>query len=151
MSLKFRLANAAESDEIRDLVRGAYALYVPRMGREPAPMVADYEMLIAGKHLEVTETDGNIAGILVSFARGDHLHVENVAVSGAAQGRGVGRALMDRAEEQARNLGLNAVELYTNEVMEENFPFYAALGYVITGRAVEDGYKRVYFRKELGD
>ncbi|MGI9385994.1 MAG: GNAT family N-acetyltransferase, partial [Methyloligellaceae bacterium] len=89
--------------------------------------------------------------ILVSFARGDHLHVENVAVSAAAQGRGVGRALMDRAEEQARNLGLNAVELYTNEVMEENFPFYAALGYVITGRAVEDGYKRVYFRKELGD
>lgn len=149
MAVSFRPAESRESDAIRTLVRDAYALYVPRMDREPAPMVADYTGLIASGVLEVAELDGLLAGILVCYPRGDHLHVENVAVSSKAQGKGIGRALMARAETRARELSLGAVELYTNEVMEENFPFYAALGYAITGRAVEDGYNRVYFRKEV--
>ena len=56
---------------------------------------------------------------------------------------------MARAEARAQEMSLGAIELYTNEVMEENFPFYAALGYAVTGRDVEDGYNRVYFRKGL--
>ena len=149
MAVSFRPAERRESDAIRSLVRDAYALYVPRMDREPAPMVADYAGLIASGVLEVAELDGFLAGILVCYPRDDHLHVENVAVSSKAQGRGIGRALMARAEARARELSLDAIELYTNEVMEENFPFYAALGYAETGRMAEDGYNRVFFRKEI--
>jgi hypothetical protein len=42
------------------------------------------------------------------------------------------------------------VTLYTNEAMVENRRLYARLGYAETGRRVEDGYRRVFFRKRLG-
>jgi ribosomal protein S18 acetylase RimI-like enzyme len=53
------------------------------------------------------------------------------------------------AEDHARELGLDAVTLYTNEAMTENLRLYPALGFVETGRRVEDGYRRVYFRKTV--
>ena len=42
-----------------------------------------------------------------------------------------------------------AVTLYTNEAMVENLQLYPRLGYVETGRGVEEGYRRVYFEKRL--
>ncbi len=77
------------------------------------------------------------------------LELENVAVDPAEQGLGHGRALVAFAEGHARELGLTAVELYTNEAMVENLRLYPRLGFVETGRRVEDGYRRVYFRKTL--
>ena len=77
------------------------------------------------------------------------LELENVAVDPAEQGLGHGRALVAFAESHARALGLTAVELYTNEAMVENLQLYPRLGFVETGRRVEDGYRRVYFRKTL--
>lgn len=151
MKPTLRKAQPYEAGAIRELVHEAYAPYVPRMGREPAPMLADYPALIEQGAVTVAEAEGILGGVLVCYARRDHLHVENVAVAPAAQGRGVGRALMRAAEAEARRQGLGAIELYTNEVMAGNFPFYAALGYAITGREVEEGYNRVFFRKELRD
>ena len=65
------------------------------------------------------------------------------------QGCGIGRALIAHVEEEARRLGLNAVELYTNEKMTENLGLYSRLGYIETGRRNEDGFNRVFFRKAL--
>ena len=74
---------------------------------------------------------------------------ENVAVEPTEQGHGHGRALVSFAERHARECGLAAVELYTNEAMAANIRLYPRLGYVETGRRVDDGYHRVYFRKTL--
>jgi hypothetical protein len=41
------------------------------------------------------------------------------------------------------------VTLYTNEAMVENLRLYRRLGFVETDRRVEDGYRRVFFRKSL--
>ncbi len=149
MSLALRPARPEEAEAVRALVRAAYALYVPLMDREPAPMVADYAALIAEGRVTVACEGEAMRGILVCYPRRDHLHVENVAVAPDAQGLGVGRALMARSEEVARSLGLSAIELYTNAVMTENFPFYAALGYDRLGEGNEDGYARVFFRKAV--
>lgn len=150
-SVSIRPARTEDASEIRALVRDAYALYIPRMDREPAPILADYSSLIDTGFVTVAEQSGSIRGILVSYPRDGHLHVENVAVAADGQGTGVGRALMAHAERTAGEKNLPAIELYTNEVMTENIPFYTALGYAITSRTVEDGYKRIYFRKELGN
>jgi len=149
MTLIFRAAVTSEAEAVQSLVRSAYALYISRLDHEPAPMLADYADLIEKDHVQVAEEEGLMLGILVSYPRGSHLHVENIAVAPDGQGRGIGRALMVRAEEQAREIGLDIIKLYTNEVMQENFSFYAALGYEITGRAVEEGYNRVFFRKDI--
>ena len=130
-------------------VRAAYAGYVERIGREPAPMGADYEALITAGAVWVAHDAGDVVGVLVLHALGDALLIENVAVRPDRQGRGVGRALMRFAEEHARRAGLSEVTLYTNARMTENLRFYPALGYAETGRGVQDGFDRVFYRKHL--
>lgn len=149
MALSFRLAVAKDAAVVRALAREAYTHYVPRMGREPAPMTADYADQIAQGLVCVAEETGGLMGILVTYPKGNHLFVENVAVATGAQGRGVGRMLLEQAERMARDASLIALELYTNEKMTENLDWYPKLGFQETARIVEDGYSRVYFLKPL--
>ena len=79
----------------------------------------------------------------------DAVILENVAVDPSLQRRGYGRALIEFVERQALELGLAEVTLYTNEAMVENLHLYRRLGFVETDRRVEDGYRRVFFRKSL--
>jgi ribosomal protein S18 acetylase RimI-like enzyme len=162
-----RLAVPADLPAIRDVVTAAYARYLNRMDRPPAPMLADYAaevesglLWVAGKpvagliELTVTSPSGaSPSGASPSGASpsgaGPSLHVANVAVHPSAQGTGLGRRLMEFAEEQARQRGLARLDLYTNEVMTENQAIYARLGYRETARRTEDGYRRVFMEKIL--
>lgn len=56
---------------------------------------------------------------------------------------------MAHCEAAARQAGLAAVDLYTNEMMAENLAIYPRLGYAETGRRREDGFNRVFFSKSL--
>jgi ribosomal protein S18 acetylase RimI-like enzyme len=131
-------------------VHQAYAGYVERIGREPAPMAADHAALIAAGEVWAARERGVLVGVLVLRPQPPALFVENVAVLPSWQGRGLGRALMAFAEAHARRAGLTEVTLYTNERMTENLRFYPALGYAETGRGVTDGFARVFYRKHLG-
>ena len=144
-----RQAVAGDVPAIEALVRDAYAMYVPRIGREPAPVTVDHAGLVAAGRTSVVEADGEIAGVIVLIPGGDHLLVENVAVAPNAQGRGLGRELMAFAERRAAELGMAELRLYTNQLMTENLALYPALGYTETGRRVEDGFARVYFSKRI--
>jgi ribosomal protein S18 acetylase RimI-like enzyme len=99
----------------------------------------------------VLVSGGAVVGALVTEARADHLLLETVAVAPDAQGRGHGRWLLERAERDAVELGLAEIRLYTNEAMTENLSFYPRHGYRETGRAVDDGFRRVYFSKTVRD
>ncbi len=144
-----RPARAGDAKALTDLARDAYAHYVPRMGREPAPTRADYAALIRDGGVWVAEHDGVPAGMLVLVMEPDHLLLSNIAVSSATQGSGIGSKLLEFTEQQAREHDRSEIRLYTNEVMTENIGYYARRGYVETGRATEDGYRRVYFAKYL--
>lgn len=149
MTVSLRPAQQNEASAIRDLVRSAYAQYVARMDREPAPMIADYEDFVHKGVVTVAEDNGQLAGILVCYPHAKALHVENVAVAPGFQGRSIGHALMDYAEAFAQSIGLPRVELYTNEVMTGNIPFYEGRGYIIRERSEQDGYARIFFEKSL--
>ncbi|KAJ3474535.1 hypothetical protein NLG97_g9801 [Lecanicillium saksenae] len=77
------------------------------------------------------------------------MHVNNVVIDPSAQGKGYGRALFDCAEAWARTQGCTHMALFTNVKMVENLALYAKLGYEETERKTEDGFERVYFRKQL--
>ena len=149
MSCELRTALAEDTASVETVVREAFGLYLARMAREPAPMKADYGDHIASGHVTVALQDNRIVGALIAYPRRDHLHVETVATAEAAQRKGIGSQLMAHAECLARNAGVRAIELYTNDVMRENLPFYETLGYRITGQSEEDGYDRIFFRKDL--
>jgi ribosomal protein S18 acetylase RimI-like enzyme len=145
-----RSARPDEAEWARALARRAYALYVPRMGKEPAPMLADYGALIAADQVRVLEDAGSPAALMVIFPKKDALFIENIAVDPAIQRKGHGRALLAFAEREARRLGFKFLRLYTNAAMTENLTYYPNLGFRETERREEDGYNRVFFEKRVG-
>jgi GNAT superfamily N-acetyltransferase len=142
-----RPATAADLPAIREVVGAAYARYLSRMDRPPAPMLADYGAAVDAGRLWVTGQP--MAGLIELTEDGDALHVGNVAVRPGSQGTGLGRLLMDFAERRAILLGLTRLSLYTNEVMTENQAIYTHLGYREVDRHAEYGYRRVYMEKLL--
>ena len=137
---------------IRSCAEAAYQIYVHKIGRKPAPMVADFEEAISKQIMFVARLEhapSNIVGFVVFYKRGDHMHLENVAVDPQTQGKGVGRALISLVEQSAQAEGCKAVELYTNEKMTGNLTLYPKLGYGEIERRQEDGFNRVYFRKKI--
>jgi ribosomal protein S18 acetylase RimI-like enzyme len=144
-----RPATAADVPAISACARAAYEKYLPRMDREPAPMIADFAAHVAAGEVHVLVEDGALLGYIVAMARADCWFVDNVAVAPEHQGRSLGRRLMDLAEAAARERGLGEVRLYTNVVMTENIGFYGRLGFVETERVREHGFDRVYMAKRL--
>jgi GNAT superfamily N-acetyltransferase len=147
--LPLRRASSSDLVAVRRLIRLAYARYEDRMDRPPAPLRQDY--LAETEAGLVWVTGEPIVGVIVLMVGDDSLLVENVAVDPAAQGKGVGRGLMEFAERKAREAGLGRLTLYANEVMIENLAIYRHLGYRETERRTEDGYRRVFMAKVLPD
>ncbi len=150
-TIKIRPATLADLDSIRDCAAQAYAPYVARIGKKPAPMVADFQTSIEHGQLDVLETEGSVAGFIVHYPQpaAGHLHIENVAVLPRYHGKGFGSRLLAHGENAAKTLGFSTVELYTNEKMTENLTYYPAKGYREIDRRSEAGFNRVFFRKEL--
>jgi len=144
-----RLAKPEEASVLRTLVREAYAHYVPRLGREPAPMTDDYAARIAAGQAWIEERDGTPVGALVLEDTADGLLLDNIAVSAAMRGKGLGKGLMDFAEAEARRRGHGRIWLYTNEKMVENIALYSRLGYAETHRSEQAGHRRVFLEKRL--
>lgn len=145
-------ATLDDAPAIKKMVDSAYSKYIDRIGKPPAPMTEDYHEVIRRNSVFVLkDIDGTPTGAIV-FMRNDEartMKIKNLVVDPGAQGRGYGRVLMNYAEEIALSLGLLALELYTNVKMYENIQLYAKLGFSEDRRSVEDGFERVYFRKEL--
>lgn len=134
---------------MEEIVHAAYVRYIPRIGREPGPMLDDYAALIDAKRVHVLERQERIQGILVLIPESDAMLLDNVAVAPRAQGSGVGRQLLTFAESAAAQAGYRSIRLYTNEAMTENITLYAKIGYVETHRTTEKGLRRVYMIKPL--
>jgi ribosomal protein S18 acetylase RimI-like enzyme len=146
---EIRLASPAEYRAVARCVDAAYAMYGPRIGKKPAPMLADYAALISAGSVYVIPGSPAVRGILVVEPRSDHIFIENIAVHPDHQGAGLGRQLMRFVEEHAIAHQVNELRLYTHELMIENLSYYAKLGYEEVERRVEDGYSRIFMRKRL--
>jgi GNAT superfamily N-acetyltransferase len=146
-----RQAVADDEDAVRACAEQAYVQYVGVIGRKPAPMLADFRAQIAAGHVYLcTGEQSELQGFIVFFAVNRHMFLENVAVSKAGRGKGIGKSLIQFCEAQAVHLGLGSVHLYTNAKMTDNLSIYPRLGYVEVQRRSEDGFDRVYFEKNLG-
>ncbi len=144
-----RSARAEEHTAVQDCVNAAYFKYVERIGKKPAPMLADYSSLIADGSVYVIPGQFGIRGVLVAMREGGSVLVENIAVDPTYQARGLGQRLMEFAERLAAENGLREIRLYTNEMMAENVAYYRGLGFEEVERRVDQGYRRVFMRKML--
>lgn len=93
-----------------------------------------------------------ITGCVFCDPRADQLYVGKLAVDPERQGKGIGRALMDRAEAEARHLGLIGLELETRIELVENHRHFAKAGFRKSGETAHPGFGRptsITMRKPL--
>jgi ribosomal protein S18 acetylase RimI-like enzyme len=146
---RIRAATAADVSAIAEIVDQAYWRYIARMGKPPGPILDDYAARVLAGVVWVLEEGAAVAGIIVLLLMADYLLLDNVAVSTARQGLGLGRRLLAFAEAEAVRRGYCEIRLYTHQTMAENQRLYASIGYEETGRDTEAGYDRVFMRKQL--
>ena len=144
---ELRQATMADLPAIRLVVAAAYDKYLSRMDKPPAPLLRDYGPAIEMGAIWVTGTP--VIGLISLAQVDDVILIENVAVHPGQQGSGLGRRLMEFAEQYARKRQIRRLALYTNEVMTENRAIYEHLGYEVTSRRTENGYRRIYMQKTL--
>jgi ribosomal protein S18 acetylase RimI-like enzyme len=80
------------------------------------------------------------------------LYLGKLAVEPALQGRGLGRQMVARAEDRAREMGFDRLELETRVELVENHRFYLAFGFSEVGRSAHPGFERptsVRYRKRV--
>jgi ribosomal-protein-alanine N-acetyltransferase len=86
----------------------------------------------------VAEAEGTVVGYLMAWSVVEILHVLNIAADPAWRRRGVGRALLLAAADEARAAGLERVTLEVRRTNRAARDFYLRFGFVETG--VRKGY-----------
>lgn len=105
------------------------------------------------EHLFLAVEDGELVGCIFAKPQPGSLYVGKLAVWPNRQGQGIGRRLMQAAEDFARQAGHAALELDTRVELTENHETFAALGFVKTAEHAHDGYSHTTFitmQKPLG-
>lgn len=148
-SIRLRPAEPADATAIRDIVRAAYAKWVPVIGREPLPMRADYDKAVAEHPFDLAVEEDGIVGMIETILADDHLWIENVCVAPRAQGRGIGRLLLEQTERRATEAGRPALRLLTNGAFEANVSLYKKYGYTIDREEPFMNGVTVYMSKKL--
>jgi NAD(P)-dependent dehydrogenase (short-subunit alcohol dehydrogenase family)/predicted GNAT family acetyltransferase len=144
-----RPATAEDVPRLTEVVRSAYGHYVERLGGPPRPLTDDYAEVVRRESVTVAERDGLPVGLVVLGVDDEGFFIDNVAVDPAQQGTGVGRALLEHAEVEARREGFDSIYLYTHELMSENLALYSRVGYVEYDRRRHGDASLVYLRKRL--
>jgi GNAT superfamily N-acetyltransferase len=147
--ISVRVARPDEADTVGACIHAAFAPYVPRMGKPPGPMLLDPAAFIAQGHVWVAQSRGEIVGVLVAYETEQGFYIDTVAALPATHGTGVGRALLEFAEREARRRSFDSLYLCTNARMTENQVLYPKIGYVEYDRRTQDGFDRVFYRKPL--
>ena len=70
--MEIRRAVQADAAEVRELTRSSYAKWIPVIGREPTPMVTDYERAVREHMIDLLFVGTNLAGLIKTVDEGDH-------------------------------------------------------------------------------
>jgi GNAT superfamily N-acetyltransferase len=146
---QIRRADPADAADVRELTRSAYAKWVPLIGREPVPMLADYERAVREHMIDLLFVGAGLVALIETVNRADHLLIENLAVAPPFQGRGCGRLLLDHAERLAASLRLPELKLYTNRQFASNIEFYGRHGFAVDREEPFMGGFKVHMSKRV--
>lgn len=133
------------------LIRAEFAYMEPRIN-PPSSMHRLTEADIAAK-AETGEVwvmgTPPVACVFLTY-QPESLYIGKLAVAADQRGKGLARALVDVAEDRARDLGLGWLELETRVELVENHAAFARMGFHELGRKAHAGFDRptsITFRK----
>ncbi|MCJ7706787.1 MAG: GNAT family N-acetyltransferase [Anaerolineales bacterium] len=148
--MAIRKAVAQDAEAVAEITDAAYAKYVPLLGRRPQPMTADHRKMILEDEVWLLLCADDPVGVLVLVNEPNCALIYNVAIRPELQKQGLGRRLLDWAEEETRRGGRRRIRLYTNALMHANIALYERLGYRETEREPYLGSTRVHMSKRIG-
>ena len=127
-----REAAPADADRIAALVNRAFLAesWFKSVDRTNPEQVR--ELMSKGVFL-LLEEDARLLACVYLEPRGDRVYLGMLSVEQDAQGRGIGRCMMQQAEDFARRAGHVAIDLRIVHLREELPPYYRKLGYVESG------------------
>ena len=131
---RIRLAQSADVEALSALINIAFRVELPFIEGDRINPDGVREDMKKGKFL-VAEDVAGLAGCVYVEVRGDRGYLGLLAVEPRRQGTGLGRKLMDAAEDFFRNANCVAVDLRIVSAREPLPRFYRHLGYAETGRA----------------
>ena len=132
MTQLIRQATTKDADQIRQVIRRAYASWTDRLADLP-DVSAGVMDEIDGGQMHVLELKGSVAGVLNVAPYHDAFHIMNIAVDPRSGGKGVGKALLAHAETLAKSAGLKRLALATHKDMGGNVSMYEHLGWHVSG------------------
>ncbi len=88
------------------------------------PMRQDYHDVIRDIQVTVVEHEGSIVALLALDVTEEGFLLDNVAIAPPHQGKGLGRALLERAESEAHRQGFGFIYLYTQAIVTESIALY---------------------------
>ncbi|HXV23378.1 MAG TPA: GNAT family N-acetyltransferase, partial [Alphaproteobacteria bacterium] len=111
----------------------AFEPYRGRLNPNPSALAENAESIgarLAGGYGLAAVAEGGIVGcVLVSLEDPKEAYIGRLAVLPIWRGRGIGRRLMEGAEEAARARGCAAMSLGVRLVLSENIAFFERLGF----------------------
>jgi ribosomal protein S18 acetylase RimI-like enzyme len=128
-----RRATPKDAAALSACIDAAYAIYADRITDLP-PVSEGCAEDIANHQVWVAVQGHTIIGGLVLIPQGDHLKLANLAVHPAQGGKGIGRALIEHSEHEAKRQGYDKMRLNTHADMPENIALYRHLGWVEVAR-----------------
>jgi ribosomal protein S18 acetylase RimI-like enzyme len=147
-----RLAWVAELPVVQEIDRASAQMFIDVGMPQIAGMLWPLEALAAcrgaGRLWVITGTDDRPAGFLVTDVVDGCSHVEQVSVDPGCARRGLGRALLDHAAEEAVAAGVPALTLATFADVPWNAPYYERCGFrVLDDAAVTAGLRAIRRRE----
>ncbi len=131
-TVQVRDAAAPDAEAIAGLVNRAFLVerfFVDGDRTNPAEI---WRLLEKGAFL-LAEADGRLVACVFVELRGERGYFGMLSVDPSRQGEGLGRLLVDAAEDRCRSRGCRLMKIHVVDLREELPPFYRRLGYVEAG------------------
>ena len=124
----YRTAEPYDAQALANLINRAFIVEQPYFTTERIDLAETLEHFVKGTFL-VAESGGAMAGCNYVELRGDVGYFGLLSVDPDHQGNGLGRVLIEQAEDFCRDAGCSRIQIRVLNHRTELPPFYEKLGY----------------------
>lgn len=149
-----RSARPEDIPEIMNIIHEAFLIYMEN-GCLPSPPSALFEtedelrLDMEKKCVLAAEIKGRVSGTIRLEFDGERAYLSRFAVAPSLHRSGIGKALLNEAEAQARTRNVRELSLHTSLEAKNIVRLYKEHGYIVRNVNCDLGYKRAELVKKL--
>jgi GNAT superfamily N-acetyltransferase len=132
--MSIRVAHVGDAENIVRIVNAAFVVEKFFVDRDRTTLAEVLRSMGMGVYL-IEEIEGGLAACVYVEVRGERGYFGVLSVDPARQGMGLGRKMVDAAEQWCARAGCRVMDIHVVNLREELPPFYERLGYARIGEA----------------